>query len=164
MLIPKRVKRRKQHRGVLKGAAHKGNFVAYGEYGLVAEEAGWIKSNQIEAARIAMTDSSSAAVKSGSISSPTSPSPATLRKPVWVPVKVTWNSGSRSSSRAESCSRWQASARISHARQCVLQVISFPSSASSSRKRTWSTTGTAQIRQKAVRSDESERITQFDRR
>ena len=55
MLIPKRVKRRKQHRGTLKGSAQKGNFVAYGEYGLVAEEAGWIKSNQIEAARIAMT-------------------------------------------------------------------------------------------------------------
>ena len=55
MLIPKRVKRRKQHRGSLKGAAHKGNIVAYGEYGLVAEEAGRIKSNQIEAARIAMT-------------------------------------------------------------------------------------------------------------
>ncbi len=55
MLIPKRVKRRKQHRGSLKGAAHKGNRIAYGEYGLVAEEAAWIKSNQIEAARIAMT-------------------------------------------------------------------------------------------------------------
>ena len=55
MLIPKRVKRRKQHRGSLKGAAHKGNTIAYGEYGLVAEEPAWIKSNQIEAARIAMT-------------------------------------------------------------------------------------------------------------
>ncbi len=55
MLMPKRVKRRKQHRGKLHGAAQKGNKVAYGEYGLVAEECGWIKSNQIEAARIAMT-------------------------------------------------------------------------------------------------------------
>ncbi len=55
MLIPKRVKRRKQHRGTLKGSAQKGNVIAYGQYGLVAEEAGWIKSNQIEAARIAMT-------------------------------------------------------------------------------------------------------------
>ena len=55
MLIPKRVKRRKQHKGIMTGAAHKGNTVAYGEYGLVAEECGWIKSNQIEAARIAMT-------------------------------------------------------------------------------------------------------------
>ncbi len=55
MLIPKRVKRRKQHRGKLHGSAQKGNVIAYGEYGLVAEECGWIKSNQIEAARIAMT-------------------------------------------------------------------------------------------------------------
>lgn len=55
MLIPKRVKRRKQHRGSMKGSAQKGNVIAYGEYGLVAETAGRIKSNQIEAARIAMT-------------------------------------------------------------------------------------------------------------
>ena len=54
MLIPKRVKRRNQHKGRMTGAAHKGNTIAYGEYGLVAEECGWIKSNQIEAARIAM--------------------------------------------------------------------------------------------------------------
>ena len=55
MLIPKRVKRRKQHRGKIQGRAHKGNIIAYGEYGLVAEEGGRITSNQIEAARIAMT-------------------------------------------------------------------------------------------------------------
>ena len=55
MLIPKRVKRRRQHRGKIKGTAQKGNVIAYGQYGLVSEEAGWIKSNQIEAARIAMT-------------------------------------------------------------------------------------------------------------
>ncbi|MBQ9145583.1 MAG: 50S ribosomal protein L16 [Clostridia bacterium] len=55
MLMPKRVKRRRQARGRMKGAAHKGNVIAYGEYGLVAAECGWITSNQIEAARIAMT-------------------------------------------------------------------------------------------------------------
>lgn len=55
MLIPKRVKRRMQHRGRIRGRAHKGNKVAYGEYGLMAEEGGRITSNQIEAARIAMT-------------------------------------------------------------------------------------------------------------
>ena len=55
MLIPKRVKRRRQHRGKIRGRAQKGNKVAYGEYGLVAEEGGRITSNQIEAARIAMT-------------------------------------------------------------------------------------------------------------
>ncbi len=55
MLMPKRVKRRRQARGRMKGTAHRGNVIAYGEYGLVAAECGWITSNQIEAARIAMT-------------------------------------------------------------------------------------------------------------
>ena len=55
MLLPKRVKYRRQHRGRMNGEAHKGNFVAYGEYGLQALEASWITSRQIEAARVAMT-------------------------------------------------------------------------------------------------------------
>lgn len=55
MLLPKRVKYRKQQRGRLKGAAHRGNTVTYGEYGLQALEPAWITSAQIEAARIAMT-------------------------------------------------------------------------------------------------------------
>ena len=55
MLMPKRVKFRRQQRGRLKGAAHRGNEVNYGDYGLVALEPAWITSNQIEAARIAMT-------------------------------------------------------------------------------------------------------------
>ena len=57
MLMPKRVKRRRVHRGRMKGIATKGNNITYGEYGLVATECGWITSNQIEAARIAMTRS-----------------------------------------------------------------------------------------------------------
>ena len=55
MLMPKRVKRRRVHRGRMKGRATKGNKIIYGDYGLVATEPGWITSNQIEAARIAMT-------------------------------------------------------------------------------------------------------------
>ena len=55
MLMPKRVKRRKVMRGRMKGKAQRGNFLAYGDYGLVATVPGWITSNQIEAARIAMT-------------------------------------------------------------------------------------------------------------
>ena len=55
MLMPKRVKRRKKQRGRLKGAAHKGNKVTYGDFGLMALEPAWINSRQIEAARIAMT-------------------------------------------------------------------------------------------------------------
>ncbi|MDR1028612.1 MAG: 50S ribosomal protein L16 [Clostridiales Family XIII bacterium] len=57
MLMPKRVKRRRVHRGRMKGAATKGNRITYGSFGLIAQEPGWIKSNQIEAARIAMTRS-----------------------------------------------------------------------------------------------------------
>ena len=55
MLMPKRVKRRRVHRGRMTGVATRGNTLAYGDYGLVATEPCWIKSNQIEAARIAMT-------------------------------------------------------------------------------------------------------------
>ena len=55
MLMPKRVKYRRVQRGRMKGKATRGNVVSYGEFGLVAQEPGWIKSNQIEAARVAMT-------------------------------------------------------------------------------------------------------------
>ena len=55
MLMPKRVKFRRVHRGRMKGKATRGNFVSNGEFGLMATEPAWITSNQIEAARIAMT-------------------------------------------------------------------------------------------------------------
>ena len=55
MLMPKRVKRRKQFRGRMTGKAIRGSTITYGDYGLVAMEPSWVKSNQIEAARIAMT-------------------------------------------------------------------------------------------------------------
>ena len=55
MLMPKRVKRRKQFRGSMAGKAGRGTTVTYGEWGLIATEPAWIKSTQIEAARVAMT-------------------------------------------------------------------------------------------------------------
>ena len=55
MLMPKRVKRSKMHRGRMTGKVTKGNKIAYGDFALVAEGSAWITSNQIEAARIAMT-------------------------------------------------------------------------------------------------------------
>ena len=64
MLIPKRVKRRMQHRGKIRGKAQKGNKVAYGEYGLVSLEGGRITSRQIEAARIAQTNAGSRQLES----------------------------------------------------------------------------------------------------
>ena len=54
-LMPKRVKRRKQFRGSMRGKALRGNKITYGEYGIVATEPAWITANQIEAARVAMT-------------------------------------------------------------------------------------------------------------
>ena len=55
MLLPKRVKYRRVHRGRMKGKAQRGNFVSHGEYGLQATEPAWVTSNQIEAARTAIT-------------------------------------------------------------------------------------------------------------
>ncbi|MCF8019123.1 MAG: 50S ribosomal protein L16 [Firmicutes bacterium HGW-Firmicutes-2] len=55
MLMPKRVKRRKQFRGRMTGKATRGNQIIYGEFGIVAMEAAWVRSNQIESARVAMT-------------------------------------------------------------------------------------------------------------
>ena len=55
MLLPKRVKHRKQHRGRMTGRAMRGNKISHGDYGLVALEPAWITNRQIEAARIAMT-------------------------------------------------------------------------------------------------------------
>ena len=55
MLMPKRVKFRRVHRGRMKGKATRGNYVSNGEFGLMATEPAWITSNQIEAARVAMT-------------------------------------------------------------------------------------------------------------
>lgn len=55
MLMPKRVKRRRVHRGRMTGKATRGNLITYGEYGLVATEPAWVTSNQIEAARICIS-------------------------------------------------------------------------------------------------------------
>ncbi|MDD4686030.1 MAG: 50S ribosomal protein L16, partial [Clostridia bacterium] len=55
MLMPKRVKRRRVHRGNMRGIATRGNKLAYGDFGIATTEPSWIKSNQIEAARVALT-------------------------------------------------------------------------------------------------------------
>ena len=81
MLMPKRVKRRKQFRGTMAGKALRGNVINYGEYGLVATEPCWIKSNQIEAARVAMTRY----IKRGG--------KVNRLRLVWVPVKAHLSTG-----------------------------------------------------------------------
>ena len=88
MLMPKRVKRRKQFRGTMKGKALRGNKISYGEYGIVAMEPCWIRSNQIEAARVAMTRYIKRGGRFGSRSSQTSRSQQNRLRLVWVVVKV----------------------------------------------------------------------------
>ena len=75
MLLPKRVKYRRVHRGRLTGKAMRGNKVTYGQFGLQALEPAWITSNQIEAARVAMTRYTKRFGQVGSRFFPTSPSP-----------------------------------------------------------------------------------------
>ena len=88
MLLPKRVKYRRVHRGRLTGKAYRGNTVTYGDFGLQAMEPAWITSNQIEAARVARDS-----VKFGSKFSRISRSLRNRLKPEWVPVKVPRNTG-----------------------------------------------------------------------
>ena len=92
MLIPKRVKHRKQFRGRMKGRAMRGNTVSHGEFGLVACEPSWITNRQIEAARIAMTRYIKRGGK-GLKFSLTNQSQLNQLVLVWVPVKVLLNTG-----------------------------------------------------------------------
>ena len=88
MLLPKRVKYRRVHRGRMTGKATRGNKIAYGEFGLQALEPGWITSNQIEAARIAMTRYTK---RGGQVWIKIFPD-----KPAWVPVRALPSAGSPS--------------------------------------------------------------------
>lgn len=93
MLIPKRTKYRKQFRGRMKGKAHRGNTVTYGEFGLVATEPSWITSRQIEAARIAMTRYTKRGGKVWIKISQTNRFLLNQLVPVRVPVKAQLNTG-----------------------------------------------------------------------
>ena len=93
MLIPKRVKHRKQFRGRMKGRAMRGNTVSHGEFGLVACEPSWITNRQIEAARIAMTRYIKRGGKVWIKIFPDNRSQLNQLVLVWVPVKVLLNTG-----------------------------------------------------------------------
>lgn len=99
MLLPKRVKYRRVHRGRMKGKASRGNTVTYGDFGLMATEPSWITSNQIEAARIAMTRYTKRGGKVWIKIFPTSPSLRSPLRPEWVPVRVPRVLGGRGQAR-----------------------------------------------------------------
>ena len=90
MLMPKRVKYRRQQRGRMKGIATRGNTLTNGSYGLVATEPAWITSQQIEAARIAMTRYIR---RGGQVWIKIFPSPRSPLRPEWVPVRARPNTG-----------------------------------------------------------------------
>ena len=93
MLLPKRVKHRKQHRGRMTGRAMRGNKIAHGDYGLVALEPAWITNRQIEAARIAMTRYIKRGGQVWIQIFPDKPITAKPAEPVWVVVKAPRNTG-----------------------------------------------------------------------
>ena len=95
MLLPRKTKFRKQHRGRRRGEAKGQTTVQFGDYGIKALENGWITNRQIEAARIAMTRKISAAARSGSTSSPTSRSPRSRPRRGWARARARPRAGSR---------------------------------------------------------------------
>ena len=127
MLLPKRVKYRRVHRGRMKGKASRGNTVTYGEWGLQAIEPSWITSNQIEAARIAMTRYTK---RGGKVWIKIFPDKPVTEKP--AETRMGSGKGSPEYWVAVSCSRSPASPRRSPARLCVWPATSCPSSARSS--------------------------------
>ena len=88
MLLPKRVKYRRVQRGRMTGKATRGNFVSNGEFGLQATEPCWITSNQIEAARIAMTRYTKRGGQVWIKIFPDKPVTAAGQAPEWVPVRA----------------------------------------------------------------------------
>src|SRR5713226_1579698 len=100
MLMPKKVKYRKQMRGRRNGKAWRGGDLAFGEYGLKAMEAAWITDRQIEASRVAITRFISAGENCGSAFFRTSLSPRSRRKRAWAKAKARRNAGFPWSSRA----------------------------------------------------------------
>ena len=88
MLMPKRVKRRRVFRGRMKGKAQRGNFLAYGDFGIVATEPSWVTARQIEAARIALTRYTKRGGQVWIKIFPDSRSPKSRPRPEWAPARA----------------------------------------------------------------------------
>ena len=136
MLLPKRVKYRRVQRGRMTGKAMRGNTVTYGEFGLVATEPAWITSNQIEAARIAMTRYTK---RGGQVWIKIFPDKPVTQKPAESRMgsgRAPLSIGLPLLSPAVSCLRSPASPKMSPARRSVWPATSCPSRRRSSSART----------------------------
>ena len=124
MLMPRRVKHRKQHHPKRTGVAKGGTKLAFGDYGIQAIEGHYVTNRQIEAARIAMTRHIK---RGGKVWINIYPDVPLTKKPAeWVPVRVRPSGGSPTSSRAASCSSSPVSTRTRPARRCAARSTSCP--------------------------------------
>ena len=132
MLLPKRVKYRRVHRGRMTGVATRGNQVAYGEWGLATTEPAWITSNQIEAARVAMTRYTK---RGGKVWIKIFPDKPVTKKALGTRMGSGKGAPEYGLSPAGSCLKSPACPRRSPARPSAWPATSCRSSARSSRKR-----------------------------
>ena len=128
MLIPRRVKHRKQHHPKRSGKAKGGTAVSFGDFGLQATEGGYVTNRQIEAARIAMTRHIKRGGKVWINIYPDRPLTRSLLKLVWVPVRVHQNSGLLTSSQAAFFSRSPASLLMLQTKRSLAPHTNFQSS------------------------------------
>ena len=124
MLIPRRVKYRKQHHPKRNGLAKGGTEVTFGEWGIQALSPAYVTNRQIEAARIAMTRHIKRGGKVWINIYPDRPLTRSPLKPAWVPVRVLPSGGSQMSSRVESCLNSPVCPKKWLARQCAWQSTS----------------------------------------
>jgi ribosomal protein L16/L10AE len=117
MLMPKRVKYRKQQRGRMRGKAYRGSTVAFGEFGLMALEPVWMTSRQIEAARKAIVRNIKRRGKVWIRIFPDKPYTTAAQKAGWVRARARWNTMSRLSVRDAFCSKWRESMKNSPAQR-----------------------------------------------
>jgi len=108
MLMPKKVKYRKQQRGRMAGKAWRGSELSFGDYGLKVLEPGWITDRQIEASRVAMTRFVKRGGKIWVRLFPDKPVTKKPAEPAWARARALPITGWPSSGRARSCSRWRA--------------------------------------------------------
>jgi ribosomal protein L16/ribosomal protein L29 len=129
MMMPKKVKFRKQQRGRRAGKAWRGSAISFGDYGLKAMECAWITDRQIEAARVAMTRSIK---RGGKVWIRLFPDKPITKKPAWERERARRSSGSRSSGREKFYSRWKAWTARRLLPPCAWPLTSCPSRPNSS--------------------------------
>src|SRR3981081_2696323 len=125
MLMPKKVKYRKQQRGRMTGKAWRGSTLAFGQFGLKVLETGWITDRQIEASRVAMTRFVKRGGKIWIRLFPDKPVTKKPAEPRWAEGRARRITGLRLGGREKFCLRWKAFRSRMRKRQCASRRTSF---------------------------------------